>query len=486
LRNLTSGNKKIFAMFAIIIIVIIILLIVCLSFVTKVEKKEYKVNSSTLLYDSEYNPIDLESDAMITKKWDNNYYLKTEDKNTEYKLGTEVVSYDYKKLKISLYGKIYKVFMDGKVDKLSDESEIANLIEDGFYKLADRKYLVVGNSIKNQTGTVNTKNYLIIILDKSGNTLLLNNELNSKTIKPMIIQTETFKFDVPNEKLITENQEIDLKKIIGSTNEYVEKEKKEENNENEVNNATNIENVLTEESQVVQSNNGNSQTIINNSQNTQVNNNQTQSNINIGSINTSNNSSTNKTPLAKSVSLRSVDVKSSYMDVEYAILDPENKYQTVYILVEGESADEQTIALDKNATKYRVTNLQPNKEYKITLGYKEILEDNTVNDVIEDMLTVRTGKINSTLEITKVRANKVYFNFKMDPDYIFESGKIALYVDGEKIDEVDIDINSSISSKGWNSNMVYGYGNEISLKLESAMYNGEIVNTNIETKLRNY
>ena len=203
-------------------------------------------------------------------------------------------------------------------------------------------------------------------------------------------------------------------------------------------------------------------------------------NINVGT------GSNNKTPLAKSVSLRSAVATSSYIDIEYIVNDPENKYQTVYAFIESEGF-EKTIALDKAARTYRVTDLEPNTEYTITLGYKEILQDNTVQDYIEDMLSVRTAKVDAVLTITKVKGSKVYFNFKMDPNYSFDAGKIKLYVDGEEQGlGVDINVNKAVTATGWNSSLEYTYGSEITLRLEEATHNGVQINNVIEAKFRNY
>ncbi len=68
----------------------------------------------------------------------------------------------------------------------------------------------------------------MVIIDKLGNALLLNNEINAKTINEMIISTDEFSFDVANESLVYDNENIDLKKIIGSTNEHVKQEKENE------------------------------------------------------------------------------------------------------------------------------------------------------------------------------------------------------------------------------------------------------------------
>lgn len=160
-------------------------------------------------------------------KWDGKYYLETSGKE-QYKLGEQVVAYQTNTSALDLYGKMYQIQMDGSVQKLVGDNKIADFKQDNIYKLADRKYLITSSKITNDTGKLNTKNYLLIILDKAGNTLLLNNEVNAKTIKPMLIKTPSFEFDIANEKIIYEEKEIDLKKIIGSTNEYQQIELQEE------------------------------------------------------------------------------------------------------------------------------------------------------------------------------------------------------------------------------------------------------------------
>lgn len=487
MRALAAGNKKRFALFAIIIIIIIGILITCLRFVLKNGAEEFEVSSNVFLYDKEYVPIETEQAGTIKQKWDGNYYLTLNDKSQTYALSNKVVAYDMSNGKVDLFGEVFKVLLDGQVEKTSGRTEVKDLNQNQFYKLDDRQYLVVGNSIRNDTGSIVTSKYLYVVIDKAGNTLLLNNQINAKTINPMIIETSSFRFDIAKEKLIIGSDEIDLKKIIGSTNEYKEKEKQEENKTEENDNNDNQDNDQNNGN----NNNGQGQNNYpNNGQNSGANGN---SNGNSSSGSNDNNmnisvgtGSNNKTPLAKSVSLRSAVATSSYIDIEYIVNDPENKYQTVYAFIESEGF-EKTIALDKAARTYRVTDLEPNTEYTITLGYKEILQDNTVQDYIEDMLSVRTAKVDAVLTITKVKGSKVYFNFKMDPNYSFDAGKIKLYVDGEEQGlGVDINVNKAVTATGWNSSLEYTYGSEITLRLEEATHNGVQINNVIEAKFRNY
>lgn len=499
MRALAAGNKKRFALFAIIIIIIIILLITSLRLALKHEPEQYKIESNVTLYDSDYVPIKTEEEATINKKWDGNYYLTLNNSKSTYKLNKKVVSFNETKSKVTLYGEVFKVLFDGQVEKYVKDTEIKNNSGDQFYKIADRQYLLISDSIRNESGSISTSKYLYVIIDKSGNTLILNNQIYAKTINPIVLTTSSYKFDIANEKLLVGSNEIDLKKIIGSSNEYKEKEPEEqEENTNE----TTKEDTEDEEDNKNNNNNNNNNNNENiwgpnaNMQNGEGSANGNQNNQ-AGSVNTGGsigqgggitNSNTNKTPLAKSVSLRGAIATSSYIDIEYVVQDPENKYQTVYAFIEAVGY-ENMIALDKNATTYRLTDLEPNTEYKITLGYKQITADNEIEDQIEDVLSVRTTRINAKLDITKVLAGKqkVYFNLKLDQNYSFDYAKVALYVDGMKESDIVVNLAEAVKQDGWSNVLAFeNYGSEIVLQVEGTSHDGTPVSTNIQAKYRNY
>lgn len=492
MRALTAGNKKRFAIFAIIIIIIIILLITCLRLALNHEVEEYQIESNVTLYDSEYEPLQPEEAGTITKKWDGSYYLTLDNTKETFKLNPEVVSFNENNSQVTLYGDVFKVLLDGQVEKYSKDTTIKNTSEDQFYKIADREYLMISNSIKNESGSISTSKYLYIIIDKSGNTLLLNNQIYARTINPIVLSTNSYRFDIANEKLIVGNDEIDLKKIIGSSNEYVEKDDEKDidwqnlipdnqgtsSNDNNSDNSQNSNGSVANNQGGVQGGTGT---------NTGTSNGENGSSTGGGTI-INNNTEINKTPLSKSVSLRGAIATSSYIDIEYAVQDPENRYQTVYAFVEAVGY-ENTIALDKNATTYRLTDLEPNTEYKITLGYKEITEDNEIVDNIEDVLSVRTTKLNVSLDVTRVStgSKRVYFNLKLDQNYAFDYAKIALYVDGVKESDMDVNLTEAVKADGWSNVLTYeNYGSEITLVLEGTTHDGDVVETNIQAKYRNY
>lgn len=243
MRKLSSGNKINFMVFAFIVLIIMIIMLGVLTKGLKNVQEKYQVTKNVCIYDDKYNYINLEGYAEISKKWTNNYYLKETDTKKEYKLGNYSVVYNKSKKSLDLFGTFYKVIKGGNVEKITEHNAINNIQESKFYKIADRKYLIISKVIKNNSESLSTFNYLMVILDKSGNALLLNDDMNVKTINQMIINTDSFKFDVANEKLYFNEEEINLKKIIGSSNEYVEVAKKED----KITETNEVENNITNE-----------------------------------------------------------------------------------------------------------------------------------------------------------------------------------------------------------------------------------------------
>ena len=164
--------------------------------------------------------------------------------------------------------------------------------------------------------------------------------------------------------------------------------------------------------------------------------------------------------------------------------DPENKYQTVYLTIDGDIG--KNIALDKTTNQYTITGLTPNTEYSIKLMTREISSEGETIETVEDVINVRTNEIQSSLLITEVSLNKIYFNLKLDPNYLFDSANLVLYVDGNKEETIKVNVDSAVSNSGFSGNFKYKYGNVILIRIENAEYNGENVNTDISVKFKNY
>lgn len=514
MRNLTSGNKMNFTIFALIVLIILIILCTSVIMVARTDKEEYPVSSTMSIYDKDYNYIELENDAKIFKKWTGNYYLKEDTTKKEYNLGSYAIAFDKNKRTLDLYGNFYQVLKGGDISKISGYNTVSGNIQSQFYKIDDRKYLIVARNITNDTGSLSTQNYLIIIIDKLGNALLLNNSINAKTINEMIISTDDFKFDVANEILTYNDENINLKKIIGSTNEYVKREENLTDGQNEVTNETEVgQTENTDEGQGTQTTTTTSSTSTSTDKSTTIiqngaNNNSKQDTSWVGSLNNwiqkvaagfqsiynGNSSKKEETTLAKSIALNSIVVDTTSLDINYAVTDLENKYNVVYAIV-SDGTKNISISLDKNATSYKVTGLEPNTNYSVEIGYKVIYADSSVDEKVEDTMIARTKAPTESLEITRVSTDKIYYTLKLDNNFVYDSGaKLVIYLnDTNEYSEIKLTSSNleKAASTGYSGNFKipdeYKIKNSsIKIKLENVTYNGAVVDTNLTAKIINY
>ncbi|MGN1311629.1 MAG: hypothetical protein ACI4U4_01290, partial [Bacilli bacterium] len=227
-----------------IIIGISVLIIIMFSLIIKLflssDKKEYTVYSGSLVFDKDKSIVKIKENGIIKKKWNNDYYLIYDDKNIL--LGDSAISYNEDTGEIILYGKYYEIGAGDSIDITDGETVIKSSALTKFYKLADRKYLVVDKEIKSLDGLLSTSEFLMVDLDKVGNATLTNHKVSLKTFSPTTIVTSNYTFDIANEILTYGSNKIDLKKIIGSSNKYTKEDLvPSENTDNGINNGvTNI------------------------------------------------------------------------------------------------------------------------------------------------------------------------------------------------------------------------------------------------------
>lgn len=484
MRKLNGKNKLYIAIFSVIILLIVGLLIVSLILSRKNLKTVYNVSSNSVVFDSETNLIDTSSGGEVAKKWNNEYYY-IDKEDISYRIGDNPVIYEKSKGELQIFGDNYQVYSDGSIVKNNDVTIISNTKTDAFYKLSDRVYLIVSPEIYNTDKSIYTSVYLIVYIDKKGNASVLNDSINLKTINPMTLQFDDYTFDIANEKLMIKEATIDLKQVIGSTNEYVPKVEGDNTVVNVdmkdfVNKYNNLVNSFQQYTENTILSIGSNQQITNNN-NFIVNNGSSNSN--------SGNKVQNKLNIMKKASLRGSISYPSYIDVTYIVSDIEDKYQAVYLLVTGVINDVQTtekIILDKYASTYRINGLSPKHEYSISLGYVERVKGVDGNyiaqDVIEDVINVRTTKSDVLLQIEKIAKGHVYFNVKMTNKYALESGTIALYSDGIYLSSVNIDTNEALKVNGFSSKIPLADGTIMELRLEGAVYAGKNVDLNVKKK----
>ena len=468
-----KNNTGLFVLFSFVVILIIGLFSYGLYVTLSFDSTIYEVAEGSFTYDKEYNYVSLKEAANLQQKWDKNYYLKLSDKKRVTNLGDDVVVYNKNDYKLYLYGTNYQVKLTGDVIYSNKVVEIPRTGAPTFFKLNDRKYLITGKSIKSEVKGINTKDYLIVDIDKSGNALLLNNELNIKVLSTLKLVTSEYVFDVANERLLVgEKTVIDLKKINGSTNKYVEPDLTPETEE-EVGNDS-----VTADNGVAGNNNyGGS--------------NKSGSSGGGGGVVSTGGGSKEKLNIVKSAVLTSVTAYTSYVDVFYTVNDPKNEYTSIFLLIEriGSEDEPVKVVLNKNSTKYRVRDLIPNSEYKISFCYSYPSPNNVdvIVDEVGNVVTTKTKKISTKIVINKISSEKIYFTVYYDGSYAFDSSNVVIYSDNSNIGTVSVDTAQAVSAKGFSGSLttLSTLGYEIVLKLENCVYQGGNVDINIQTKFVN-
>ena len=414
MRKYDKRNK---IYFGIVLVASLILIIIFSFFIAKVIKNgkiEYFIDEGSILYDKDKNLIKLESESVLKIKWNDEYYLM-EDKNM-YLLGTNSIIYNPSKDIMQLYGKYYEVTSGGEDNVIVYEDEtVVRTTESKFLKIADRKYLIIDPVIKTENGSLNTKNYLIVELDKMGNATLINNEVNLKTFEPTTIITSNFTFDIANEQLTISDQIIDLKKIIGSTNEYVKPEDKPSDGEDDNSSDNNTGN-----------NDGNTSEGGNNEGQTGGDNNNDDENID---------DIIDKT---KTTSIISVNPSVGNISIDYVIYDPLNEYESVFVEVRDDNNTLVSIGyFDKMNTNFIITGLKANITYNLTFKYVYYREGVRVEEKFDEA-SVTVGKPSISLRVDKVTSKTIYYTVLLDKDYSLDTLTVNLVSDLEDGSQINL------------------------------------------------
>ena len=486
MRKLNGRNKIFIIIFSIIVVVMIVILVSAVGIAQKNGSTVYSVSNNSIVFDSETNLIDTSKGGSIKQRWNGTYYY-LDINDVEYELGDIPVVYEKSKDKIEIFGQNYLVNKDGSIIEGEEFTEITNYSETQFYKLADREYLIVSPEIYTEDKSIYASKYLLVYLDKKGNASVLNDSINLKTINPLTLVFDKYKFDIANEKLLIDTKNIDLKQVIGSTNEYKEKE-------HHMNDEVDLdyENLADQYNSLVESFQqyiDDSTLFIDAANTIFANANFNVTNSIVQGTTNSGNTANNLTNITKMVSLRGAIANSTHIDVTYAVSDVGDQYQVVYLLVTGIIDGEETtekVLLDKYGSTYRIPKLSPRHEYTISLGYIERVKDLAgewiLQDQVEDTINVRTIKPDISIKIDKISKGYVHFTFKMKEEYALEGGSIALYAGDQYVNRINIKTLEALSEKGFSSKIQLAEGSILELRLEDAIYNGNLVELNVKEK----
>lgn len=405
LRKYDLRNKRSFLIVGIIAIILIVIFSFFIYKFIKIGNVEYKLDSGTVIMDNNNDSMVLKENATLKMKWTGNYYLKFDDSKKEEVLSPNVISYDDGK--IYLYGKFFEVRNKDDIVITKDETKIDNISTPRFYKIEDRKYLLVSGSIISSDSQISANDFLLVELDKSGNAKLTNNKVNLKTISKTTLVTSTYEFDINNELLKFGDDTIDLKKIIGTSNQYKEDDSKGSGDGTEdgtgdgtgtgngggnATGQTNTGNVVTPDSKGE---------VVNNKDN---------------KINNDNKPDDTKKPQATVTSVVGVTTSYNNINANYVIYDPYNNYTSTFVEVRNSSgALIKKVNMSKSGNSVILDNLDYNSTYTLLFKYSYTENgEEKYNTYYEETVNTKSPKYYITLNKVSNISKTVSYNVNLD------------------------------------------------------------------------
>ncbi len=430
MRKYDIKNKRNIGIIIGISIIIIIMFSLVIKFFLSLNKEEYIVSKGNIVFDKDKTLIKLDSDGKIKTKWKGEYYLTYDGK--DYELGNTAIAFNEDTTEIKLYGRYYEISSGSEINITSNETVIKNSLLTKFYKLADRKYLIVDKEIKSADNLLSTTDFLLVELDKAGNATLTNHKVNLKTFSEAEIVTSNYTFDIANEILTYGSDKIDLKKIIGSSNNYTKEDLIPDESKNTNDNVTNID---------INGNQGNN--------NSTDGNNQTNGN---GSSNSGTTIEEIK-KAAKQTSVVSVTSTVNKIIIDYVIYDPYKEYTSVYMEVQKEDSDKvEVIYLNTNNTRYELKDILPNTKYNLKFKYTATEDGESIIKEFANT-TISTQKPKLSLKVTKTRAGEITYVITTDSSYTLTSADLVVTITDSKTGETKKET-STISISNNTSNTV--------------------------------
>lgn len=174
-----------------------------------------ELTAGTIVYDNANVPIQLSEDAMV-KRDGEFYYLMQNGQDTL--LGAHTLAYDGNGVRV--LGSGYLIQDDGSVQLIKDEDVFTNLTSGALIKLNDRRYAIACTNISDEQKTFDARDYILISMDVVGNARLDSSDMSLKTTQPTTLRAGNIVFDIAGEVAKVGGQDLDMRRLIGSTNTY--------------------------------------------------------------------------------------------------------------------------------------------------------------------------------------------------------------------------------------------------------------------------
>ncbi len=235
-RKLNKKAKMYFVIFSAVIVGLVGFITLIAANALSQRPENIELSTSTVVFDNTNRPVELSSTGVLSNEINKGqYYLSVEDQGP-IPLGENTVAYGPDGIQV--FGGGYRIDEFGEVTAVKDDMVYTDFSSPVFYKLSDRKYLITGDVITDSNNVFEVNDYVYLVLDVVGNAYILSDQMSLKTVKPTTIISDELTFDIANEVLSIGDQNIDMRKIMGSTNTYdpaINKELDDEQTPDEIN-----------------------------------------------------------------------------------------------------------------------------------------------------------------------------------------------------------------------------------------------------------
>ncbi len=214
-RKFRRGTWIVFCLLAVVIVAAFGVMSFAAMSTVAARAPSIPLEPGSVIYDSTGSPVEITQLSQVEKK-NGMYYLKQGDSTIP--LGTNTLAHTPGGIQV--FGGGYRVESDGSLYSLSDMDIFGGYSDGAFFKMKDRRYIMVGNRIQDTKRVFTAGEYIYIAMDMVGNARLYSSDMSLKTTQPTVVKSGVFTFDIANEHLTIGTQSIDMGPLIGTTNTY--------------------------------------------------------------------------------------------------------------------------------------------------------------------------------------------------------------------------------------------------------------------------
>lgn len=218
MRKFNRKNTISFNAFGVLIIAVIVGLAVMTFVAASGGSETYTILEGSMVCDEEGRYLDAANGGEVSKGVNDHYFLRADGKKKD--LGRFALAYNTYSSSMMFFGKGYQLYSDGTVDDLNPGEVISNFGTTRLFKVDDRCYMMTGNKIESSDGSMNLKDFVLIRIGQNGGAKLINHEINKHVVNNILLHSDGVYFELNNELLYADGNLINLKEILGSTNQY--------------------------------------------------------------------------------------------------------------------------------------------------------------------------------------------------------------------------------------------------------------------------